>query len=73
MVGRYYFNLVEDDRTVVDVVGLEFGSESDGQSEAHRCAQWIAASYSEGRRPASASIRVQAAEGGFCLEVPIST
>lgn len=73
MVGRYYFNLVEDERTVVGEVGLEFESESAVHSEAHRCAQWIAASYSEGRRPASASVRVQAALGGFCLEVPIST
>ena len=73
MVGWYYFNLVEDERTVVDDVGLELESESDAHSEAHRSAQWIAASYREGRRPASARVRVQAAAGGFCLEVPIST
>ena len=73
MVGRYYFNLVEDERTVVDEVGLEFESESDVHSEAHRSAQWIAASYGDGRRPASASVRVEAASGGFSLEVPIST
>lgn len=73
MAGWYYFNLVEDERTVVDEVGLELESESDVQSEARRGAQWIAAGYGEGRRPASASVRVQAALGGFCLEVPIST
>lgn len=73
MVGRYYFNLVEDEQTVVEEVGLEFASESDVESEALRCAQWIAVSYSEGRRPASASVRVEAALGGFCLEVPVST
>jgi hypothetical protein len=73
MVGRYYFNLVEDERTVVDEVGLELESESDVHSEAQRSAQWIAASYGEGRRPTSASVRVEAATGEFFLEVPINT
>jgi hypothetical protein len=73
MAGRYYFTLVEDERTVVDEFALELEAESDVHSEARRSARWIAASYGDGRRPDFACVRVQAASGGFSLEVPICT
>ncbi|WP_205479983.1 DUF6894 family protein [Sphingomonas arenae] len=73
MAARYFYDLIEDDSIVLDDSGLVLDSPAEVQSEARRCAQWIAAGYHDGRRPRTAHVRVRDASGTVCLTVPIQT
>ena len=71
MAQRYYFDLVEDERTIMDEAGVELTTEAEVLSEAERCAAWIAAGYRDGRRPGAARIRVRDSSGTLYLELPV--
>lgn len=71
MVQRYYFDLVEDERTILDEAGVELDSPAEIHGEAERCAAWIAAGYRDGRHPAAARIRVRDSSGTLYLELPV--
>lgn len=71
MAQRYYFDLIEDDHVVVDQDGIELTTPAQVQSEAQRCAAWIAAGYRNGHRPAVSRIRVRDASGTLYLELPV--
>ncbi len=71
MTQRFFFDLVEDERTICDEAGVELATPADIRDEAERCAAWIAAGYHEGRYPATARIRVRDSAGTLHLELPI--
>lgn len=70
--GRYFLDLVEDDRIISDSVGIELDREDDALAEAQRAAAWIAAGYHEDRQPSAAVILVRDAGGRWIAEVPVA-